>query len=162
MNPVATREVVEPQLVVRARVPRELELAIRGVRDRRDAERLGHEVVEAVARRQQPRAARGQRALEQRAVARCRDVRRRAEALAVALAQADVGVAMGTGTDVAIDAADVALMRGDLQGLAIAVRLARRTVRVIKQNLWTGHLGRPSVGQDPLSRLTNKACIYFN
>jgi P-type Cu+ transporter len=55
---------------------------------------------------------------------------------AAALAQSDLGLAMGTGTDAAIEASDLTLVRGDLRAAVDAIRLARRTLRTIKANLF--------------------------
>jgi Cu+-exporting ATPase len=55
---------------------------------------------------------------------------------APALAQADVGIAVSSGSDIAVDAADVALMRGDLRAVVTAMRLSRRTMKTMKQNLF--------------------------
>jgi Cu+-exporting ATPase len=54
---------------------------------------------------------------------------------APALARAEVGIAMGTGSDVALESAAIALVRGDLRGIGRAIRLSRATMRNIRQNL---------------------------
>jgi P-type Cu+ transporter len=59
---------------------------------------------------------------------------------APALAQADVGIAIGSGTDIAISAADITLVSGDLQGIVTAIQLAKATMANIRQNLFFAYI----------------------
>jgi Cu+-exporting ATPase len=59
---------------------------------------------------------------------------------APALTQADLSIAMGTGTDVAMETSDITLMRGDLQGVIVALQLANRSMGIIRQNFWLGSI----------------------
>jgi len=85
---------------------------------------------------------------------------------APALAVADVGVAMGTGTDIAIEAADITLMRGDLRALVGAIRLSRATMRKIRQNLFWAFayntVGLPLAALGYLSPVLAGAAMAFS